>query len=142
MSNTFLRQRLPFQIYTNFKFVTFNKYVKITQYNFRKDTIRKQMSKSTNVSDTFLRQLLPFQIYINFKFRPLKSRSRSRSTIFAITPFDGNCQSPPMSPTYFALARTVSDIQKFKTFHHQKVGRGHGVQSSQLHQSMTNIKIC
>ena len=34
-------------------------------------------------------------------YLPPKSRSRSKSKIFAITPFDGKCQNLQLSPTHF-----------------------------------------
>ena len=41
-------------------------------------------------------------------------------------------------PHIFALALTISDIQKLKKNYLKKVGQGHG---TQLHHSMANVKI-
>ena len=58
-----------------------------------------------------------------------------------MTPLDGKYQNLQMSPTYFALALTVSEISFFFIFGLQILGQGHGVQFSQLHHSMANVKI-
>ena len=44
-------------------------------------------------------------------------------------------------PQIMVKAPTVSKIQKFQIFYLQRVGRGHGVQFSQLHGLMANVKI-
>ena len=50
-------------------------------------------------------------------FLPSKSRSRSRSTSFATTPFDGKYQNLQKIPTnVFSLALTISVILTFKIF--------------------------
>ena len=65
-----------------------------------------------------------------FNLLPPKSKSRSRSANFAITPFDGKCKKNyKCLPHIFALALTVSDIKKRPP----QVGQGHGVQFWQLH---------
>ena len=51
----------------------------------------------------------------------------SRSTIFAMTTFDGICQYLEMSPNIFAQALTVSEILTFKMFDLQTVGQGHEI---------------
>ena len=96
------RQLLAFQNKTNFTFFTFKKYVKIAEYNFRNDTIRWQMSKSTKHTHTFCACSNYRFRYINFlTFLPSKDRSRSHSTILAIILFNGKCQNTQMSPTQF-----------------------------------------
>ena len=70
---------------------------KVTKYNFRNDNIRWQLSKFTidYASSNCFRD-------INiFNFLPLKSRSRLRSTIFAMTLFDSKCQNLQMPPRHF-----------------------------------------
>ena len=67
---------------------------------FRKETTRWEMSKSTSVSYTFSLTLLPFQSYNNFKLRASQIRSSLMSTIFVITPFYGKCQSTEMYHTH------------------------------------------
>ena len=94
-SNKFAPEWLLSTVGTSrFKSLTFKKQVKVMENIFRDNAIRRQMSKSINVSHKFLRQLLLFLRY-NFFLNclPSKSRSRSRSAIFAITPFDGKCQN-------------------------------------------------
>ena len=91
--------------------------------NFDNYTVRWQMSKFANVSHTFLRYLLQCQRYKTklpskrhtiFKLLPPKNISRSRSAIFAITPFDGICQNLQMFPTHFyAISYRFRDIDIF-----------------------------
>ena len=72
---------------------------------------------------------------------PSKSRSRSRSTIFALTPFDGKCENLQKSPPHFcASSRCLRDI-KVLHFGFSHVGQDHGVQFSQWQRLMTNVKI-
>ena len=40
-------------------------------------------------------------------FLPPKSRSKSQSAIFSITPFDGKCQNLQMSPTHFCASSYI-----------------------------------
>ena len=48
-------------------------------------------------------------------FLPSKSRSRSRSTLFRLTPFDGKCQNLQKTPThFFASSDRFRDIQILK----------------------------
>ena len=82
---------------------------------FRNYTILWQLLKSTNVSHKLLRKLSPFQIYIFLIFLPPLCRSRSRSGIFAITPFDGKCQNLQMSHTNFcASSNRLRDVKILK----------------------------
>ena len=55
-----------------------------------------------------------------------KSNSRSQSTIFAMTHFDGKCQNLQKSPTYFRASSTVSQIKCFNAWPSKKVGQCHG----------------
>ena len=67
----------------------------------------------------------------------------SRSVIFSITQLDDKYQNLQTFPTFFALAPIDSEILikcQFLTYL-QKVGQCHGVQFSQLHHSMANVKI-
>ena len=102
-SHTFFALTLTVSEIYFFLICTFKKQVNVTEYNFRNDTIRWQMSKSTKDSYTFLHQLLPIQRYNKF-FLPSQSRSRSRSTIFAMTPFDGKCQNLKCLHTFFCAS--------------------------------------
>ena len=69
-------------------------------------------------------------------YLPLKSRSRSRSTLFTITTFDGNCQNLQISPTHFCgRSYRFRDIKKLICYL-QKVDQGHRVQFFKLHYSM------
>ena len=71
---------------------------------------------------------------------PLTRRSRSRSAIFAYTPFDGKCLYTCL-PQIFALALIVSEIWKFNFFYLQKVGRDHGVSFSQFDGKRQNLQM-
>ena len=58
------------------------------EYHFRNARFHVKC-QNLQMSLTFLRYLLRFQRYTNFKFATFqKSRSRSWSTIFAVTQFD------------------------------------------------------
>ena len=59
---------------------------------------------------------------------------RSRSAIFGVTPFDGKCQNLQMPSHLFALAITVSEIEKCQIFLPEKVGQSHGVQFCHLNR--------
>ena len=76
---------------TQFNLFTFKKQVKVIECNFRNDIVRWEISKFKNVSYKLLRYYRFREIKILICL-PSKSRSRSRSAIFAITPFDGQCQ--------------------------------------------------
>ena len=68
--------------------------------------------------------------------------SRSRSTVFAMTPFDGKYQKRTnVCRTFFTLALTISEIYIILIFYLQKLGHGHRMQFSQLHHSMANVKV-
>ena len=111
VSHKFLPELLPFQRYKNVMFFTSKKQANVTECNFRNYFIRWQMSKSTNFSHTFLRQLLPSQRYKNVKCLTTK---KSLSAIYAITPFDVNCQNLQMSPTH--ILRQLLPFQTYKNF--------------------------
>ena len=64
------------------------------EYNFRIYTVRWRMSKSTKVALAFFCASSSHFRDINVSnLLPSKNKSRSRSTIFAITPLDGKCQN-------------------------------------------------
>ena len=86
------------------------------------------MLKPIKDSYTFLRYLLPFQRYKHFKYFTLKSSSWSRSTIFAVTLFDGKCYNLKRIPRIFTLDLTVSEILTFEMLDLQKEGQDHRVQ--------------
>ena len=60
----------------------------------------------------------------------LKSRSRSRSILPAVTPFDGKCQNMQTNPTQICASSYRFRDKHFK-FVSSKVGHGHGIQFSQ-----------
>ena len=68
-----------------------------------------------------------------------RSRARSWSTIFAMTPFEGNNQNLQKSSD--ALFLTISEILTFHVFDLQKGDQDDGVQFSQLGHSMAIVKI-
>ena len=139
-SHTFLCLILQFQIYIIFNFRT-------SKIRSRSRTVilsitpfdcKSQIYKC--LQHTFALALPISEIKI-FKLLPLKSSSRSWSEIFAIKPFDGNCQSPQMFPAHFCNRSYCFRNITFFIFDIQKVGQGHGVQFSQLSYSMANVKI-
>ena len=67
-----------------------------------------------------------------------KSRSRSQSTIFALTLFDGKCQNLQKTSTHFC-----ANCYHFRyiIFLFKKVDQDHGVQISHWYHSMANITI-
>ena len=74
----------------NILIFTFRKQVKVTQHNFRKYTIRWQISKSTKVSlHTFCGNFYCFRDLKLLNILSTESISRLRCTIFAMTTFDG-----------------------------------------------------
>ena len=81
------------------------------------------------------------QIYIKvLNVWPSKSRSRSRTAISTITPFNGKCQNLQISHTNL-FASSYHFKEFFWNFLLSKSRSGHGVQFSQLHDSMANVKI-
>ena len=85
---------------------------------------------------------LAFQRYNNFLFTSnftFPFRSRSRSAILSITPFDGKCRNQQMSSaSYWAF--TASEIKSLILIL-KHLDQGHRVQFSQLHHSMAYVKI-
>ena len=73
-------------------------------------------------------------------FLPSKSRSKSSSTIFAMTTFDSKYQNLQDSHTFFAILYLCREYS-FLVCDIQKVGKCHGVQIPRWHHSMVNIKI-
>ena len=65
----------------------------------------------------------------------------SQSAMYSIATCDGKCQSLHIAPTHFgSISYRFRDVKMF-IFYLQNVGQGHGVQFSQLHHSMANVKI-
>ena len=95
------------------RIVTFRKYLNVTEYNFCNDTIRWQISDSTIFPHILLLDLTVSIIYIFFYFVTLKNSNRSRSTIFAMTPFDGRRQNIHDFTTFF---RYILPFQTYKHF--------------------------
>ena len=88
------------------------------EYNFRKCVLPWKISKSKTSSNAFCS---PFQIYSLFKYLTLKNRSRSRSTTFAVAPFDDQCQYIKIVTCIFCVvALTVSKILTFRMFDLEK----------------------
>ena len=99
------------------------------------------MLKSTNVSHTlFCASSYRFRYITILDFLPLKIRSRSHDAIFAVTPFENNCQNLKCLPHIFALSLTFRIYKNENKNYLQKVGQGHWVQFSQFHHSILNAK--
>ena len=88
----------------------FKMQVNDTEWNFRNYTIQWRMLKFTNVSHKLLCNLVPFQRDKKIPILNLQ-KSMSRSTISAITSFDGKCQNLQMSPHF---CTTSSMFQRYK----------------------------
>ena len=111
------------------------------EFNFRNHTIRWLMSKSTNVFHILLGSSYRFRDFQIFYIGPSKSRSRSRSAIFAITLFDGKCQNLRMlSENICASSYRFRDITFFNLLPPKGISRSRSA-FSQLHHSMANVKI-
>ena len=102
-AHTFLLYLLPIRRYTISKYFTFKKYVKIMEYNFRNDAIWWQIKIYKYLPKIFALALTISDINI-LNCLSSKSRSRSRSAIFAITSFNGKCQNQQMSLTHFCAS--------------------------------------
>ena len=90
---------------------------------------------------TFLTLALTVSDIYYFYILPSKSRSRSCSTIFTMTQFDGKCQNLQKIPVHFCANSYRFRGIEIKNKYLQKVGQGHGEQFLQLVHSMTNVKI-
>ena len=88
------------------KFSTFKKQVEVTLYNFRKDAIRWQMSKSTKDSHSFFRQLLLFHKYRNLKCIISKNQIK-------VTKYDFLLKSTNVSRTFL---RQLLPFQRYTNF--------------------------
>ena len=82
-----------------------------------------------------------FRVFNIYNFWLPKCMSRSRRTIFSVTPFDGKCQNIQINPKSFcANFHLFRDIKILK-FYVQNIGQGHGVQFSQWRLPLANVKI-
>ena len=96
--------------------------------------------ESTNVSTQFFTSSYSFRDMKSLHFLPSKSRSRSRSAIFTITPFHVKCQNLQISIKFL---RCPSPFQKYNFFNFcPSKSRSRSCNAiSHLHRSIGNVKL-
>ena len=87
--------------YRDIRFCDFGLWKVCQVYGMQFSYLHHLMANVTSCFSPIFAILLQFQRYQLFNVWPLKSRSRSRSAVFEMTPFDGKCQSLQIFSTHF-----------------------------------------